>query len=320
MQIHILDSNFNSIFVTDNFIELKYNVCFREAGELYMRLPYSRELYKALLPSARLLVDKQIYSVEKLSIAENEIRVSALGLFAELRQYVLTSPITFSTTPYAIISSLVSELELGGIQCYVYGISSSTPVIELYAWCMSYEDIIKQLMREHDLGYHMEFDANERILRFFLLKLTQWGGNRQVISDKRDHFELLESMYDITSYKNYAELVQSFYSQGTIRSFSKDISGGEAKRRVCSSANIVFNTEGELIQGANTRLNQLIDSHKRKHWYKIRPLVPMSIGFGELYTLECARADVTAIAYLARRTVEINDTGTHETLVLEVKE
>lgn len=323
MQIKVLSTDFKITAIIDSANSLKYTESFREAGEFYLRVPFSSELYKKLFPPARVLVEDLIFNIEKIELENGEIIVEGIGLFDEFSQMYITTPRTITATPFSIVSMLASEANFEGANYVYYGLTSgSSQAISIYEWCSTYSSILLRIFKDYNLGYRLKYDDKNGEIAFHLRELIDKAYNeetRVVLNDQREEYELVRCLYDIKNYKNYVHTVQMYQSSGELYSQTYDRTNGEPKREIAVATTIPADTEGALFSGFNTVANKVFERYTQKELYEIRILKDRGIKVGDICAFENEKLGFGKGATVLSRKVRYNGASKEEILVLEIE-
>ncbi|MBO5374621.1 MAG: hypothetical protein J6A54_04150 [Clostridia bacterium] len=322
MEIKVLDGSFRLKGIIDSVQSLSYTECLRSAGRLHMKIPFDKELYELLKPPARLLIDSLPFNVEMLRCEKNTIIVTGVGIFDEFRHIYICDPKHQSTTPSHYLSYLASEASFDNVRYVVYGQTEvSESAVELYSWCDSYESIMKRIFHEYDLGYKMIYDDKLEELAFYIVPLhdkAYKGSSVLVVSDERGDYELIESVLDVSDYKNNVELLQWYAHTQIGYRESFDRSGGEPKRSIAMETSIPAKSETDIENGFRAIAGELFAKHSKRQEYKIMPTRELGAELGDIVFFESSRLGQSHGAVLVERETSYGDTGCKKILTLEV--
>ena len=325
MEIKLLTSDFKLIGIIDNPKSLTYTECFSDAGTLYMEVDFSRELYAILKPPCRILIEDLIFNVDKLWLQNGVIRVYASGIFAEFKQFYISMPEQQSGSAADILYSFASRASFDGISYKVFGIGSEdTRVCESYEWCSDLYTIINQLCYDYSLGFRIIYSFEAQELRFHLLDTRDRATNQAsvytVISDRLGTYSGIESVDDVTNYKNTIELIYRINALGELVSLTYNRRPpNESVRGLAVYPFIMPKDETELYNMYATCAAKLFKDHRRKRYFNVTIAADAKYRVGDICFFESLELGERHYALLTERRVELVDTVPVETVTLEVQ-
>lgn len=322
MEIKILSVDFKIVRVLDSAIYLSYTECFKRAGDFKMRVPFSTELYKSLLPPARILVENLIFNVEMIEVENGVISVTGLGIFDEFSHMSITSPFLGVATPCSTIARLASTASFEGTSYVYYGLTEvSSEVIKRLDWCSDYASVITGIFEDYNLGYRMIYNDQTNELEFHLRQNIDKVYNaeeRVIISDQTQDYELLKATLDIRNYKNRVEVAQWYIAHAHLYTQAYDRSDGERVRQISVPAQIPAENEEQLFAGFKTIADRTFQEYSAKEIYRVRILKDKGIRVGDICALECLALDFGKGAVVASREVKYENGTREEILIMEI--
>lgn len=322
MEIKILSVDFKIVRVLDSALYLSYTERFTSAGELKMKLPFSTELYKILLPPARILVENLIFNVDMIEVENGVISVTGLGIFDEFSQMSISTPFLGISTPCSIVERLAGSATFEGTSYVYYGLTEvSEEPQKRYDWCSDYATVLTGVFEDFGLGYRMIYNDQTNELEFHLrqnIDKVYNAESRVIISDQTEDYELLAGRLDIRNYKNRVEVSQWYIAHAELYTQAYDRSNGERVRQISVPAQIPAENEEQLFAGFKSIADETFKKYCGKEWYKIRILKDKGIRVGDICALECFALDFGKGALVASREVKYENGTKEEILIMEI--
>ena len=325
MEIRVLGSDFKLRGIIDGALELRYSEKFREAGEFFAKIPFTKENYALLKPPSRILVEELLYTVERVSCTEDEIKVSAEGIFSEFKNIYVTEALEIEDSPTAILSQLARELGIQGVGYEVYSSGlRDDRVVLAYGCCSDYYSIMSQLCQDYELGFRMLYNPLKNELGFYLMHVSDrasvYASGYTVISDERDSYTRIEAITDVSDYKNRIEFIYRLNLTGNLESVVYERSDiGEAQRGCVEHPRVLASTREELVKELNALAAKRFGELRKKRYFKVWLRDNINHSLGNLCAVEASRIGEYATALLTEREIEIKDTVRSEILLLEVQ-
>ena len=324
MEIKTLSPSFALTGVIDTATILSYSECFAEAGKLFISLPFTTEHYQLLKPPCRILVEDLIFNVDKIQATSEQIRVYGSGIFSELKQFYIASPEEQNGAPCDILYDFASRVSFEGISYAVYGIATKDErVHEGYEWCTDLCTIISQLCYDYDLGFRMSYSFDTRELGFHIFSVrdraTSEASTFTTICDGVGAFSKIESIYDVTNYKNYVELVYLLRAYDKVDSVVYNrCAEGESIRGYCEHFAYPFlsNTPQAVC---DARARQIFKAHRKRRQFRATLNGAPQHRIGDLCYVKSEALGEMAYALLTEREISVINGARQEVLILEVQ-
>ena len=325
MTVKILSDDFKLSGMLDNIIFARYNEGAYYAGHAFLIIPFDKSHYEALKPPSRLLIEDMPYTVEKIRCIDDQIEISARGVFHDFSQFALTAPKTFAKKPSEMVCELANGVTFRGIQYGVYGIGDfSEPQKERVEWCTSYERAISALCAENDLCFRMTFDGESRELKFLLDNCVDRSIENplgySVISDKRTPFLELELIRDISSYKTRVELLFRISTINGYRSAVIDRTPSDEMARTYTEI-VDFPAESfsDIDGYLERRCEALLAAHPKTNELRVRISGKSTHRAGQICYFESERLGESFKALIKDREYVMGQYEEYEELILEVR-